>query len=120
MVAAVDLKSRHEAQARMNAPDITTLKGLRDRATFIGVPLGCVRGGGVRRWARLGRIHAGVHRAVLLGGALRRHVAALTVLALRAHSRHRRQSPHDTRIRRRCRGVNTGKPAHRSARPKRS
>ena len=51
-----------QARALLNAPDITTAKGLRDRA-ILAVLLGCVPRAGPRwrahRWALFGRIHAG-------------------------------------------------------------
>jgi len=54
--------SLKQVQALLNAPDITTARGLRDR-TIIVVLLGCalapVRGGRAHRWTLFGRIHAG-------------------------------------------------------------
>ncbi len=52
-VRAGNWLSLKQAQALLNAPDITTLKGLRDRAII------AVRGGGAHRWALFARIHAG-------------------------------------------------------------
>ena len=52
-VRAGNWLSLKQAQTLLNAPDITTLKGLRDRAII------AVRGGGAHRWALFARIHAG-------------------------------------------------------------
>jgi len=66
-----------DAQALLNAPVITTTKGLRD-TSIIAVLLGCAlrpRGGGAHRWALFGGF-----APEATGGARRAHTQDLTVV----------------------------------------